>query len=761
MNITQAARAILRDQLVHIANSGKAEALQALLSGAGLPATTHDAEAAEQIHDALEAGDRYANLARRIARLLARLIQRRTDALEQRLAALEGAAIAGGSTQAFERCYLEDETYVFNLFLLASALPRQEELFVGLQRFHEIGFQRDVVLASSNNRVGFQLRRALAEQQSGSELRAYWMDLLEERGRNWNPARRTELLEAWHGLLATLDFDADLQDTLSSLDKGLRALHGSIERHPEAIALLEMALWRLGNAYPLDPLTWVSYLSPAWAKWPELLQDVATRTWPGLEPKAHEEMPLLPDDLDALVAAMQVSDQEKLRDILQRGAADEARNLINGLVFSPPTIAGQPPQAVRTLLNRLLEHLWPTGKRTVSSMTQHEGEEWAGSGYNNRPARRGSIDRLARLEAVNRTLTEIERRLSEGDDAAARRFLDELLEQQRNSPLADRYLHTAKTLANAATIVQRFGELEWAERLLREACRENHDDEVSANGLADVLKARGELEAAETQYRQNTARWPNNEVSACGLADVLKARGELEAAETQYRQNTARWPNDEVSANGLADVLKARGELEAAETQYRQNTARWPNDRIAVNGLANVLRKQKRHVEALELLSDRSGSLVTPQDTYDLHLRAMILLDLGRLGDARVALELGLKAVLAPRDPAAFRSGLALVALREREFEAARTILSALPANVIPLDLIRLHVEAAQNRGDQAGNLARVLGGRQSQMKFGEVRVFELVRNGFGISSAGVGRQPANDELDEIFDAEIELLLAA
>ncbi|MBP9229439.1 MAG: tetratricopeptide repeat protein, partial [Azonexus sp.] len=259
----------------------------------------------------------------------------------------------------------------------------------------------------------------------------------------------------------------------------------------------------------------------------------------------------------------------------------------------------------------------------------------------------------------------------------------------------------------------------------------------------------------------NTARWPNDEVSANGLADVLKARGELEAAETQYRQNTARWPNDEVSANGLADVLKARGELEAAETQYRQNTARWPNDRIAVNGLANVLRKQKRHVEALELLSDRSGSLVTPQDTYDLHLRAMILLDLGRLGDARVALELGLKAVLAPRDPAAFRSGLALVALREREFEAARTILSALPANVIPLDLIRLHVEAAQNRGDQAGNLARVLGGRQSQMKFGEVRVFELVRNGFGISSAGVGRQPANDELDEIFDAEIELLLAA
>ena len=50
----------------------------------------------------------------------------------------------------------------------------------------------------------------------------------------------------------------------------------------------------------------------------------------------------------------------------------------------------------------------------------------------------------------------------------------------------------------------------------------------------------GKLDESEAQYRQNITRWPNNEVSACGLADVLKARGELPESEAQYRQNITR-----------------------------------------------------------------------------------------------------------------------------------------------------------------------------------------------------------------------------
>jgi len=760
MNITQAAQTVLLDQLSRIAKTGNADALQHLLSGANLPALVRDAEAAEQIYDALESGDNYATLARRIAHLLAGLIRRRADTLAYELAAVEGAAMGGGNALVYNNLYLEDEPYIFNLFLLASRLPRREELFDGLQRFHEVGFKQEVVLASINNRVGFQLRRALAEQQHDRGLRGYWLDLLQAQGRDWTPVRRTELLEAWYGLLATMDFDADQQDTLCTLNSGLCALHGSVEHHPEAIGLLEMALWRLENAYPLAPATWLHYLSPAWATWPELLRDVAARFWPGLEPKPLDDMPPLPDDLAALWAAMDEEMQTALRDFLQRNAAEEGRAHLKNLLFTPLVLANHPPQAVRAMLNRLSEHLWPVGGKAAQNIPQHENEKWDEAGTA-RPKSRPSVDRLARLEAVNRTLAEIERRLNNGDESAARRFLDTLLEQQRGALLADQHLHTAKTLAKAATIIQRFGMLEWAESLLREACVENHDDEVSACGLADVLKARGELEAAEAQYRQNTARWPNNEVSACGLADVLKARGELEAAEAQYRQNTARWPNDEVSACGLADVLKARGELEAAEAQYRQNTAHWPNSRVAVNGLANVLRKQKRHAEALLLLPISEKIPVTTHDRYDLHLRAMILLDLGRFADARTALDQGLRAAITQNEVVVFQRGLALLALRAQDFEQAGKILSTLPNNVIPLDLIRLHFEAMQNHSDAAGRLTDTLAALQPKMNFGESQVFRLVRKSFDLSAAGVGRQPLEPELDEIFDAEIELQLAA
>ena len=67
MNITDAAQAFLHERLASIARTNNTEALQALLTGANLPAMARDDEPAEQIIAALESGNDYANFAQRIA----------------------------------------------------------------------------------------------------------------------------------------------------------------------------------------------------------------------------------------------------------------------------------------------------------------------------------------------------------------------------------------------------------------------------------------------------------------------------------------------------------------------------------------------------------------------------------------------------------------------------------------------------------------------------------------------------------------------
>ncbi|RDH83487.1 MAG: hypothetical protein DIZ79_17520, partial [endosymbiont of Lamellibrachia luymesi] len=287
------------------------------------------------------------------------------------------------------------------------------------------------------------------------------------------------------------------------------------------------------------------------------------------------------------------------------------------------------------------------------------------------------------------------------------------------------------------------------------------NNEVAANGLADVLKAQGELVAAEAQYRDNIARWPNDEVAANGLADVLKARGELVAAEAQYRDNIARWPNDEVAANGLADVLKARGELVAAEAQYRDNIARWPNNRVTRNGLANVLRKQGRVTDALHLLPEPHMTQLTQHDLYDLHVRAILLIDLGRVDEAHNLLERGSTIAQAPLLQKCFERSLIMLELRLNNHHSARKRLAAMPDNVISLQLFRLHAAAVAAEEAEARRLYSNLQADLPRLDSDSRRVLDCIEEGFCLMGESGLCTPDQEALDAIFDAEIDMELAA
>jgi len=123
------------------------------------------------------------------------------------------------------------------------------------------------------------------------------------------------------------------------------------------------------------------------------------------------------------------------------------------------------------------------------------------------------------LEAIHRSLDTVAQYLKRGDEARARKRLDDLVANQTTQGLPDTPIRLAKTLSKAAELARDADRLEWLEELYRETYRYNRQDPIAACGLADILKARGDLDEAERQYRDNIQRWPSNEITACGLAE--------------------------------------------------------------------------------------------------------------------------------------------------------------------------------------------------------------------------------------------------
>ncbi|WP_165741704.1 hypothetical protein, partial [Candidatus Thiosymbion oneisti] len=475
----------IRRTLQEIARAGDGERLRRLLRGRELPALGGGEEPAMQIIQALELPPYDADLTRHVGRLC-------TDSARlwlERLAEQKGQA-AG------------DEPSVYNLLLLASWLPKDTELFEALYAYHISKFAPSL-LAAGSGRGARQLRRALCNQQTDTRLQDYWLSLLKQPDADspWDVARRSELLEAWRGILwLPRPSEQGPPLDLETMDIALRLLEGTVVGRVEGVAILRTALRRMADAIPLDPTTWVELVAPFWSDWPELLRDLAAERWPALEPRPLADLPRLPPALAELWEAFGEDTRSAILEALNRDNPEAGRGLLNDLAFSPPQMGGYPPQEIRQRIIDLEHLLWPSTEAQPPVETLYDDRDWP-KGPEQAKGRTKGIDRHAALESVNRGLATVDQCLRRGDQAQARRYLDGLIENQIAQGLPDTAIHVAKTLSKAAVLARDAGWLEWAEQLQRDACRRNQQDPVAASGLADVLKARGELDAAEQQYR--------------------------------------------------------------------------------------------------------------------------------------------------------------------------------------------------------------------------------------------------------------------
>ena len=266
---------------------------------------------------------------------------------------------------------------------------------------------------------------------------------------------------------------------------------------------------------------------------------------------------------------------------------------------------------------------------------------------------RVSVDRAKVLENVQSRKQVIVGAMEQRDIAHAHTLVDELVDYQlkNGDPI-----YAAMSLCDLAVQAQRRSFYELQVDLLRRATKLREDDAWSWAQLGKALQNVHEYREALLAY-----------------------------------ENARKYGVGVVAENGRAEVLKAMGNLPAALLAYEEAAKAHPSNVVAKNGRANVLTALGRWDEALELLPDALPRV--EQDWIGYHIRGMVLLRSGNLSAAERIFEHG-----AQHDPFAasrdyYRTALAVVRLRRRQYRSVLELLSqvTLPLLQVPANLLRIH----------------------------------------------------------------------
>ncbi len=277
----------VKSMLSDIVRDSDASRLAECLAGKYLPALGGQEHPADLVHRAVSLPPYEPALPKELARLAATLCAQRAASLEEALRASSPL--------------IDDEAYVFNLFLLVSYLPATEPLFAALKSFHQVGLLAGPLGASS--RAGRQLRQALTYQQADDTLEEFWLALIQhsdERIGRLSAERKTDLLDAWKGLLwippSPAEREAGTTLSVERAVRGLLALHDAAGDSADGVPILRHALRQLSDAYPRSPEFWSEHLSRQLDTWPELLRELAFEQWPLLATANFEAAEIVPVD---------------------------------------------------------------------------------------------------------------------------------------------------------------------------------------------------------------------------------------------------------------------------------------------------------------------------------------------------------------------------------------------------------------------------------------------------------------------------------
>ncbi len=191
-------------------------------------------------------------------------------------------------------------------------------------------------------------------------------------------------------------------------------------------------------------------------------------------------------------------------------------------------------------------------------------------------------------------------------------------------------------------------------------------------------------------------------VAKTGRAEVLKSQNRLSEALSAYETIMAEHPENVVAKSGRAEVLKSQNRLSEALSAYETIMAEHPEDVVAKNGYASISVLLGDYESALSSLSNAKP--VTDQDWIGYHIRGMIQFSLGNLENAESIFNEGIRDYPKPRGKEFFHTALALVKIKQKEYESAAQLLDKVssPDLQATSNMLRVHAFGALGHRERA-----------------------------------------------------------
>ncbi len=701
-----------------------------MIMGRHLPLLGGHPEPADIIMQAMSIQSFDAGYPFNVARLTAPLVEQARAQLSEQMELQK--LIVVGKTETIcgdVESYIGDEAYIYNLFLLSSFLPGEETLFSSIYDYWEQGLKLSVILAGGYVRSERQLRQALIYQQTDQRMEKHWLQGLSSDGAlrsRLNPDQYNDVLEAWTGLLWIPPDEAQIEaiETLSMqrIEDGLLILSENFGDTPQGPDILTDALSLLGGAFPRESSFWEENLADRWLQWPQPLQDAIFDRWPFLDKKPDTDW--IPDE--AMNAWKSLNDKEQA--IFCGDDKQAVNKCYSMLIFGRPP-EGLTKQDFRTQLTQIFnarfdnEYDASEHRQMLNDERKSMDDKKISGQKKDRHVEHKAINRKAALSRVNSVLDEVANQLADGNEARARKFLDELVEEQDREGTEGELI--AMTLSNAAA----------------------------------SAKEAGYYELASEFYENAIQQTDNDPVPHCGLAEVLKAQDRFDEAEVLYRETITKWPAAVVARTGLAEVLKAQDRFDEAETLYRKTISRWPVNAVAKHSLANLLGQKNRYDEALELIPEPSDAIGLSAK-YDLHLRAMIFMRMDNFDEAERLLNKGLSGARNDKRNNIFYKSLAVLKNRQEKHDEALKHVECINEGADAVTgIIHLHAVAGSKPVEQIKTVLQSV--TAMPKKSAEIKVVDMLVRAYGLGENDNYHRASSADNIELSNAEISMMLAA